>query len=403
MEKRKLKAAICLLLIYLLPVPVALACSWDYPIWMIRSKTADPFYRFIKNGKAGYIDRSGKIVVEPKLEAYDNSGDEFHDGLLHTSVSESQYVDTTGKLVLDKGYYRGWDFSDGLAAAMKNNGEKWGYIDRSGEFVISPRFAGYPNGYVHPFSEGLAMIEVGKKYGYIDHSGEFTIQPRFLFGMQFQDGMARVIVEGPCSYFRFGPCPESRTFGESNGKQLPGCKIAFIDKAGQVISGERYDDAKDFSEGLAPILKGEKWGYIDKQGRMVIEPKFDDAEPFSDGLARIKQGELWGYIDSTGKLAIGAQFESAQDFSDGLAVVGKEINDRGSLKAEFYYIDKNGVQAIAEKFDLASDFFKGLAHVRLKSDKKNNSDRSGENGTYAYIEVTGKKVFTYSPGPSAGR
>src|SRR5215211_4649 len=104
----------------------------------------------------------------------------------------------TGKLVIDKSYSSAWDFSEGLAAAMPENGKRWGYIDRTGEFVISPRFDTYPKGYVRSFSDGLAMIEVGKKYGYIDRSGEFVIQPKFLHGTGFQEGMARVVVEGPC-------------------------------------------------------------------------------------------------------------------------------------------------------------------------------------------------------------
>jgi len=46
-----------------------------------------------------------------------------------------------------------------LAAALREKGDKWGYIDQSGKFVIGPRFADYPNGYVSSFSEGLALSE----------------------------------------------------------------------------------------------------------------------------------------------------------------------------------------------------------------------------------------------------
>jgi hypothetical protein len=127
---------------------------------------------------------------------------------------------------------------------------------------------------------------------------------------------------------------------------------------------------------------------------MRIEPKFDDAEPFSDGSALVKLNKLYGYIDHTGSLVIAPQFESADDFSDGLAPVGK-WNDRGS---EFYYIDKSGRQAIPERFVLASHFFKGLAHVKLKANKK-DADESNLKGTFAYINVTGKKIFTYVNNP----
>jgi len=59
----------------LLLVPFfANACSWDYIIWQIRSRSADPLYRFVENGKAGYIDRTGKVVIKPQFEAYGNQG-----------------------------------------------------------------------------------------------------------------------------------------------------------------------------------------------------------------------------------------------------------------------------------------------------------------------------------------
>ena len=60
-------------------VTVAAGCEFDYLIWIPRSSTADPLYRFIKNGKAGYIDAEGHIVIPPRLRPYGNSGFEFHD------------------------------------------------------------------------------------------------------------------------------------------------------------------------------------------------------------------------------------------------------------------------------------------------------------------------------------
>lgn len=70
----------------LLAVPVN-ACSWSYPIWQNRDKNADPYYRFVRDGRMGYIDKTGKIVVQPTLEFFvGNNGDEFQDGLLLTGA-----------------------------------------------------------------------------------------------------------------------------------------------------------------------------------------------------------------------------------------------------------------------------------------------------------------------------
>ena len=386
-------AAHCLLPIFILTSLEATVCSWDYLIWMPRSKQADPLYRFVRNGKAGYIDQSGKVVIEPKFEFYGNYGGEFRDGLMAIN-SDGKYVDTTGKLVIDKGFDRGWDFSEGLAIAMRKDGEKWGYIDRTGEFVISPRFETYPKGYVYSFSDGLAAIGVSNRYGYINRSGDFVIQPTFLHGSDFHDGMARVVVDGPCRYFGDGPCPEALTLPENAAEDSPACKYAFIDKFGSIITSERYARAKDFSEGFAPVMTGGKWGYIDKKGRMAIKPQFDKADQFSDGLASIQRNGLYGYIDQAGAIVITPQYKfAAEPFSEGLAAV-RAWNDKES-RDEYYYINKRGEQAFPERFALASHFFKGLAHVKIKSTAEKNINDSEAKGSFAYIDVTGRKVFSY--------
>ena len=90
-------------------------------------------------GKWGYIDKTGKIVIQPQFS----------------------YVEA---------------FSDGLAAVKihDNDDEKWGYIDKTGKIVIQPQFS-----QAGTFSEGLAtvLIENGTKKNYvmIDKTGKIVI------------------------------------------------------------------------------------------------------------------------------------------------------------------------------------------------------------------------------------
>lgn len=101
-------------------------------------------------------------------------------------------------------------FSNGLAAVMDSNG-KWGYIDKSGSYVINAQFDA-----VGAFEDnGLALVRVGDgetgKYGYINKSGEYAIDPQF-------------------------------------------------------------DDALAFADNdLAAVKKENRWGYIDKEGKTVID------------------------------------------------------------------------------------------------------------------------------------
>jgi WG containing repeat len=231
--------------------------------------------------------------------------------------------------------------------------------------VITPRFATYPNGYVHPFSDGLAMIEVRDLFGYIDRSGAFAITPQFLDGRSFVDGMARVVVEGPCVYFPEGGCgfanpvfPGVKKGNDSRSGSYPPCKFAYIDKTGRMITSRRFDSARDFSEGVAPVRIGDAWGFIDKTGAVAIAPKFENVERFSSGLSKVLVNGSYGFIGRIGAIAIPPQFKEAESFSEGFAVVG-DGNGR------YWYIDQLGQQGFPGEFAVASPFFKGLAHVRL--------------------------------------
>jgi len=351
-----------------------------YKIWIPRDPSADALYRFTRGEKAGYIDQSGKVVVEADLrDLGGTSGFEFHNGRLEVAVSNGVYVDKTGKTVIDKGFYRGWDFSEGLAVAMLKENGKWGYIDTSGAFAISPRFASSLDDYVWPFEGEFAKIKVKSLYGFISHSGDFAVSPQFLEAEGFHDGRARIVVDGPCAYAEGDLCapPEFVPKGAKTQSPPPLCKYTFIDETGRVITKQRFDGAGEFGEGLAPVRMGNVWGYINKGGDFVIAPRFQSAEPFSGDIAVVSEGGLFGYIDKSGVYVIKPQFEYAESFSEGKAVVGDQD--------AFWYIDRSGQQAIPGQFDLASPFFKGLAHVRLNDE------------SYAYIDRTGRIIFNYRP------
>jgi len=68
---------------------------------------------------------------------------------------------------------RGWDFAEGVAPAQDASGQ-WGYIDRTGDYVIPPQFD-----QAYSFSEGLAGVQVGDKRGFITPDGTLVADPQF--------------------------------------------------------------------------------------------------------------------------------------------------------------------------------------------------------------------------------
>src|SRR5215813_5880485 len=108
------------------------------------------------NDKVGYIDKAGKIIVEPHYE--DSWG--FHEGLARVRTSDKWgYIDETGAMVIKEQFRLADDFSDCLARVEIDG--KYGYIDKTGKIVITPQFDRDAWG----FDEGLARVKVRGKYG----------------------------------------------------------------------------------------------------------------------------------------------------------------------------------------------------------------------------------------------
>lgn len=366
-----------------------LGCSADGPIWMPVSDKASPLFRIVVNGRAGFIDPTGRVVVAPTLPVLGNWGQVFRDGLLSLKVVGAPFINSQGQKVLTSGFAQTSDFSEGLALARTSDRSKWGFIDLAGNFVIPPQFPSYPDASIGHFSEGLAAIEISGKAGYIDRTGTFVIPRQFAAALPFRDGVARVVTDGGCAYFPYDhidPCasfigvPRTGIERERNGGGGTFCKWQFIDKTGKVVINGSFEGAMDFYDGLAAVKVGKLWGFIDRRGTFVIRPAFREAHSFSDGLALVDGDNKVGFIDNTGALKIRVAF--AEPFSEGLAVVKSQ---RG-----YSYINTEGKRVIPESFALASRFFHGLAHVRLIDGTASRGE-----GNFAYIDKTGKHVFNY--------
>jgi hypothetical protein len=249
-------------------------------------RDADPLFRFERDGKVGFIDATGKVVIEPTLPG--DIENAFHDGLLSLSNGKGPFIDSTGKELVRAEFDTVLNFHGGFAPAIANG--LYGFIGRSGAWAITPRFPSYPEGLVASFSEGLAMVETHGNVGFIDRSGEFVISPQYLSASNFSEGVARVLVSGPCvnrdPNLPPVPCGNAEVYPREvsqNESSLPRCRWSFVDKSGKRLFNSQFEDAGDFHEGLAAVKIAGKWGFIDKRGNRVIPSVFDYVTPFSEG------------------------------------------------------------------------------------------------------------------------
>jgi len=260
--------------------------------------------------KCGLINKEGKFVVNPQ---FDSIG-EFSEGLAAVSIGEREksrwgFINKEGKLIIEMQfidavpfceYGCSLQFKDGLAAIkMPGDDGKFGFIDKLGKFVISPKFER-----VSDFSEGLAPAMLDGKAGYINKSGEFVISPKFGAAYQFYEGLATIY--------------ENYNYG-------------FINKAGKVVIQPQFQWVTDFNDGVALAGVGQggesKYGFINKKGEFLINPQFDSPDHvgsylgFKEELAPVKIGNKWGYMDKAGKITVKPSYDSAGQFSEGLAPV----------------------------------------------------------------------------------
>jgi WG containing repeat len=386
---RLLTISVILLATALLTVSLSDACNIAVPIWSLTSKSADPLFRFVANGKTGYIDRSGKIVISPArvFSSPYNSGGEFREGLVAVSAPGTdggyRYVNRLGKVLFTSPNPSG--FFEGLLASKE--GGAWGYVDHSGNFAIKPEY--YT---ASPFSDGLAEISTSGELGhtgFIDRSGNIAVSASLTWANDFHEGFAAAIPDGLCKIVQEDSCGFLTVFGP----KLPGanyeCRRTFIDKTGKPISNLRFDDTGEFSEGLAAVKIGNQWGYIDKTGRIAIQPQFGWAYRFSEGLAVVRRGDKSGYIDHSGNYVVQPSFTLSWAFSEHRAIVMDQ--DRNG-QPTYRFIDPSGRPAFPGTFDFATPFVHGLAAV--------SSKMRGGKGLVSYIDTSGKSAFTYRADPN---
>ncbi len=303
----------------------------------------------------GFIDTAGRMVI---AAAYGNARP-FQNGL--AAVSQSTPCD------------RQTDLSAGTASnsLIRNSGvhnvrvnegeEQWGYIDASGTLVIPYQFTRCVD-----FSDGLAAVFKEGSWGFINKKGEWVISPRYDDDTQchyrFKDGLALVSIQG---------------------------KWGFVDHAGKQVIPLVYTLADEFEEGLAAVRIGDSWGFIDRQGQMVIKPQFNVVGSFKEGLANVRKRQsvyssntstdtdfLYGYIHKNGNWAVPPAYTDARDFNEGMAAVAGMKN--GSL--QWGYINASGSLVIAEKYQAVKPFEKGIAYVCTQT-QGNYIDHSGNNLT----------------------
>lgn len=317
------------------------------------------------NGKWGYIDAKGNIVIPPKYRG----GFDFSEGLAAfiSDNGKSGFINKKGEVVIEPEFYVEGDFENGIAPVWLKSNESanipYSYIDKTGQVIVNTDYL-----YVTNFREDLMCVSTnGEKYGFCDRDFNLVIEEQFAMAGYFSEGLANFTYE------------------------IDG-KWGFIDKEGNVQIEPRFNGTWHFSEGLAAVndSNNQRWGFINKRGDYVIQPKYYGAGDFKEGLAfvGVKNDDnitQFGYINEEEEFVIEHIYRQVRNFSEGLAAVVVNISEgiEGSNPVyKWGYIDKTGSLIIHPQYDSATEFKNGIARVYLKG--------KGSNG---YINNKGEYIW----------
>ena len=330
--------------------------------------------------KLEYIDREGKIQINPQFE----NASVYHDGLalVKTSGENSKYgyISEEGKFVISAKYLEATVFSDEIAWVVQKNGcptaintkgkvlfkaefaekvrsfkngfapfqqfdskgdLKWGFISKSGKVVINPQFEN-----VGHFNNKKCPVQNNKgKWGFINEKGLIDISYQFDYAGSF-DSKGHAIIKLTNKYgvidedgkFIINPqFSMMKTDGDIFLIEQDN-KYGWCDEDGKILINPQFENAFPFSGSkLAAVESASKWGYINKEGKFEINPQFGVALPFDDDLAMVESADKIGFINLEGKFEINPQFESVSNDYINYVTSGKSIFN--SVNTDFFNVD----------------------------------------------------------------
>ena len=325
-------------------------CEYDDVIYDATFK----YIPFKRNGKWGFLDQSGSIVVQFKYDKVAFITDSVYTASINEKYGLFKY---DGSVVVEPKY-------DFIAYKILNNPKDPSFVYLNDKMAVLNSSNKFVSGFEYSkkvvysaFPQEGKYIRVAKPV-----SASWDHKSHRYGLMEYETG--KIII--PCDYESMGELKEG-LIRVSNGD-----KHGFVDINNNIVLPFKYEFAEDFSEGLARVaIKGGyynsiylgrtpyySFGFIDKTGKFVIPAKFpdpmlnrNDGDGFHEGLAAMGErpsdniyAQRFGYIDKTGKYVIQPIYEEAHSFLHGIAIVknrGKYgcIDKQGNLVVNILYDD----------------------------------------------------------------
>lgn len=321
------------------------------------------------SGLFGYVDKTGKVVIEPQ---FDLAGP-FHDGFAEILVGHhTGVVAKTGKVVLEpqfarstpvtgdvlvvrKGQYRQkrppeleeLDPFDGLFFEY----EPMGLFSLSKGWLTADTYEFKPFERDHPtYVWARDLNSKQGRFGLMDRDGHWKVEPAFDAVQSLYDGRAVVSIkmkeagtrrhlwgavdaEGriviPLAYDWLSYWQQGYSVARLNGEE------GFLDTGGNLLGGKLFKKAeRDLQGKPSKVLVDDNWFGITHEGNLIDAPEekpypFKRGEPIIPskntqckfGASIVSKNGLWGIEGPDGRILVEPKFDAISCFRRGVAWV----------------------------------------------------------------------------------
>ncbi|MDP4083370.1 MAG: WG repeat-containing protein [Bacillota bacterium] len=313
------------------------------------------------------------------------------------------YIDAKGEFVLPPIYEHAGDFQDnGLAIVRLKNLS--GVIDSKGYFIVKPKYET-----INPFSEGRATVIDNQGFRVIDESGKEITSKAYSFIGDYKDGRALIADKNDHDQYLYGylnrrgkevlPLEYESASDFQDEKAIVKLKdgtYALISLTGKVIKNYPYSFVGNIGDGLLAFQEDPegKFGYMDEQGNIIIKPQFTEAQAFINGRAIVNTAEdykgQYGLIDQKGHFIIKPHYQSPFNLGESKIALGKSVIPEKPFYGSLYAL------ADSEGHILTGFIFNGIS-------KFNEGMASAYNDQFTFfIDTSGKRISSLPTVPGSG-
>jgi len=195
-----------------------------------------------KDGKYGYVNSKGELLVELKYDFYTEAlvWGKFKNGYTKF-LKKDKYgmLNAEGEEIFPAIFEDLGEYSESDLIAVKKRG-KWGYSDKNLRLILP-----YKHELTRTFVNGRGLIKTAEGWQLIDEKGKF----------QLDSALEEIIIKDSLYYIRAAN------------------KWGILDMNLNIVLSAEYDEIKDFQYRYLQLIKEGQLSYFDPKFKLVIRPK----------------------------------------------------------------------------------------------------------------------------------